>query len=211
MKNRILIITCFLYFLIVSCTSDIYNPDVCFQENVLPVFVSKCSTTGCHDASEHEAGYNLSNYEGILKGVKPKHPLQSEIYNQIRGANPSMPPKGSTQLTDKEITYIKIWIKMGAKNSSNCSVCDTSLYTYSGRIKPLLDTWCVGCHNSNNKGGGYDLSSYNKVIVAVADGSLLGTIKHESGYIAMPKNTSKLTDCDVNAIEKWIAGGYLNN
>jgi len=204
-------ILCFGLFFLLSCTSEVYNPDVCFQENVLPIFVSKCSTTGCHDANEHEAGYNLSNYQGILKGITPKHPLQSEIYNQIRGQNPSMPPRGSEQLTSKEIAYIKIWIKMGAKNSSNCSFCDSSLYSYNARVKPLLDTWCVGCHNSNNKGGGYDLSGYNKVKIAVIDGSLLGAIRHESGYIAMPKNTSKLTICDITAIEKWINNGYPNN
>ena len=51
-----------------------------------------------------------------------------------------------------DVTFIKIWIKMGAKNSSNCSNCDTTNYTYSGRVNPLINLWCVGCHNSSNTG-----------------------------------------------------------
>lgn len=209
MKKLVFILSAVL--LLQGCTSDVYNPDVCFQENVLPIFVSKCSSVGCHNATDKEAGYDLTNYDGIMKGIVPKHPLMSEIYNQIRGTNPSMPPEGSAPLSKQELTYIKIWIKMGAKNSSNCSVCDTSLYTYSGKVKPLLDTWCVGCHNNFSKGGGYDLSEYSKVLLAVNDGSLLGSIHHDAGFIAMPKNTSKLTDCDIKAIEKWISRGARNN
>lgn len=194
-----------------NCSSDVYNPDVCFQENVLPVFVSKCGVPGCHDANGHKEGYDLTNYEGIMKGIKAKHPLQSEIYREISGSNPSMPPMNYEQLTGKELAYIKIWIKMGAKNSSNCSACDTSLYTYSGRIKPLLDTWCKGCHNSNNPSGGYDFSSYNETAIAASDGSLVGTVQHLSGYSPMPKNTSQLNSCDISAIEKWVNSGFPNN
>lgn len=147
--------------LFATCTYDVYNPDVCFQENILPIFVTKCSISGCHNSSSHAAGYNFSDYEGIMKGVKPKHPYQSEVFNVIRGNNPSMPV--GQKLDEKEVTYIKLWIKMGAQNTSNCSSCDTSSYSYSGRIKPVITTWCIGCHNSTNAGGNYDFSTYNGV------------------------------------------------
>lgn len=192
-----------------TCTYDVYNPEVCFQQNVLPIFVSKCSTTGCHNATDNKAGYDLSNYEGIMRGVVPKHPLQSKNYTVISGINPSM-PRGE-KLSKKEVSYIKIWIKMGAKNSSNCSTgCDTSAFTYGTVITPLLNTWCIGCHNSNNKGGGFDLSTYTGVKACITQGRFLGTIKHSSGFNAMPLGT-KLSDCDIVKIEKWINAGYLNN
>ena len=209
MKIKALLLVAAISVCLSTCTSDVYNPDVCFQENILPIFVSKCGMPGCHNSVDLEHGYDLTNYEGIMKGVKPKHPLLSEVYKVISGNNPSMPP--GPKLDQKEITYIKIWIKMGAKNTSNCNSCDTSRHSYSGRIAPLMTTWCVGCHNSESAGGGYDLSDYNGVATAISTNRFSGAVNHLSGFIPMPQNTAKLNDCDVNAINSWIAEGYPNN
>ncbi len=192
-----------------SCISDVYNPEVCFQENVLPIFVTKCSMSGCHNSLDNKAHYDLTTYEGILKGVTANHPLQSEVYNQIRGINPSMPV--GQKLDQKDISYIKIWIKMGAKNSSNCSGCDTLNVTYNVRIKPIITNWCVGCHTAGNAGGGYDLSNYTGVSTSITDNRLIGSLKHLAGFSEMPKNTNKLSDCDLKAVEKWVNAGHLNN
>jgi hypothetical protein len=192
-----------------TCTYDSFNPDVCFQENILPIFVSKCSMNGCHNSNDHAHGYDFTTYEGIMKGVNSGHPLQSEVYNVIKGNNPSMPP--GQKLDQKDITYIKIWIKMGAKNTSNCSNCDTNDYSYSSRIKPLMTNWCVGCHNSGSASGGYDLSSYNGVSASIVNNRLLGSLNHSAGFAAMPQNGGKLTDCDIKAVTKWINTGYPNN
>jgi hypothetical protein len=167
--------------------------------------------SGCHNSSNHEAHYDLTNYDGIMKGIVAKHPYQSELYNAIRGSNPSMPPLNYPQLTKQELDYIKIWIKMGAKNSSNCSGCDTTNFSFSGRVKPLIDSWCVGCHNSGSAGGGYDLSSYSGIVASITTSRLLGSIQHQSGFSPMPKNTNALSPCDVSAIEKWVNSGYPNN
>jgi cytochrome c553 len=191
------------------CTSVAYNPDICFQENVLPIFVSKCSMSGCHNSNDHEAGYDFSNYDGIMKGVTKGHPLQSEVYNAIKGNNPSMPV--GEKLDQKDVSIIRIWIKMGAQNTSNCTRCDTANYSYSSRIKPLMITWCVGCHNSGSAGGGYDLSTYSGVSSSVVSNRLPGALQHLTGFSPMPKNTNKLSDCDINAVLKWINVGYPNN
>ena len=211
MKKLFIALSIFCTFSLFTCTSDLYNPNVCFQETVLPIFVTKCSTTGCHNTAEHKAHYDLTNYDGIMKGIVAKHPLQSELYNSIRGSNPSMPPLNYPKLTTTEIDYIKIWIKMGAKNTSNCSGCDTANCTYSGRVKPLIDSWCVGCHNAGNAGGGFDLSDYPGTVASITAGRLLGTIQHLSGFSPMPKNTNALSPCDVSAIEKWVAAGHPQN
>ncbi len=195
-----------------NCTYDVYNPDVCFQENVLPVFVSNCTMSKCHNATDREAGYDLSTYEGIMKGVTPKHPLRSSVYTTINGINPSMPPRGYPKLSAKDISYIKIWIRMGAENTANCGGgCDTINYTYNNRIKPFLTTWCVGCHSTANPGGGYDLSTYTGVVAAITNNRLMGTLQQAAGFSPMPKNAAKLSDCDINAVQKWITAGYLNN
>ncbi len=200
-----------LTIMLSACTYDVYNPDVCFQENVLPIFVSNCTMSGCHNSNDRKAGYDLSNYDGIMKGVVAKHPLRSEVYRSITGIRPSMPPGRYPSLTRKEVSYIDIWIKMGAKNSTNCNGCDSTNYTYTNRIQPFLNTWCVGCHSTSNAGGGYDLSTYSGVVVSITKSRLMGTLKHLSGFSPMPKNANQLSDCDINAVQKWIAAGYLNN
>ncbi len=201
----------FLVFLLSTCTKDMYAPDVCFTENVLPIFVSNCTYSGCHNATQKKEGYDFTNYEGIMRGINAKHPLLSDVYLSIRGNNPSMPTQQYGALSEKDVNTIKIWIKMGAPNSSNCNDCDTVNYTYSGRIAPTLQTWCVGCHNSSNTGGSIDLSSYAGVASSVASGSFMGSINHVSPYSPMPQNGNKLSQCEIDAIQKWVNNGYPNN
>ncbi|MEI6020073.1 MAG: cytochrome c, partial [Bacteroidota bacterium] len=106
---------------------------------------------------------------------------------------------------------IKLWINMGATNSTIDLPCDSSKVTFSGSVKPIFTTWCVGCHNSTNPGKGIDLTNYESVIASVNSGQLLGSIKHDKPFIAMPQNTDKLSDCDIAKIAKWIREGAVNN
>lgn len=192
-----------------SCTYDVATPNVCFQEEVLPIFVSKCANKGCHNPIDREEDLDFTTYEGIMKEVKAGKPFSSEAYTVINSGE--MPPSSHTQLTKLEKTIIKNWIKSGAPNSSNCNTCDTSVYTFSARVKPLMDKWCVGCHNAGNAGGGHDLSTYTGIKTSLATGRFLGSIQHSAGFSQMPKSASKLSDCDLNAIVKWVNAGALNN
>ena len=164
---------------------------------------------GCHDASTHAEGYTFSNYEGIMKGIKANHPFQSEVYLSIRGNNPSM-PRGQ-KLSELEVSYIKTWIKLGAANTSDCKTCDTVDFTYSGRIEPILNSWCLGCHNPNQSDGGYDFSTYAGVVDAINNNRLMGSIYQQNGFTAMPKDAAKMDDCSINAIQKWVDAGFPNN
>ncbi len=186
-----------------TCTSEVATPNICFKEDVLPIFVSNCTQSGCHNATDKEASLDLSNYEGIMKSIKAKHPFQSSSYTNVNSG--SMPP--SYKLTKYERDIIKHWIKAGAQNSSNCISCDTT-FTFSGRIQPLLNKWCVGCHAPGNAGGGYDLSTYDNIVNSIANNKLNGSIQHQSGYSEMPKNGGKLSDCDITAITKWLNAGH---
>lgn len=87
--------------------------------------------------------------------------------------------------------------------------CDTTALTYSAQIQPILTASCVGCHSASNASGGYALDSHSGVIAA--QGRLLGSIKHSSGFSAMPQNAPKLGDCQIAQIEKWITAGAPNN
>lgn len=194
-----------------SCKKDVYTPNFCFQEDVLPIFVSNCANTGCHNSIDKAEELDLSNYNGIMEEVDPGHPNRSEIYQVIKGKNPEMPPEDHLKLTRGQVSIIKKWIEVGAPNSSNCNPCDTLDFTFSNRVQPLLNNWCVGCHSSSNPDGGVILSNYTSIMISVNNNSLLGSIKHLSGFTAMPKNAGSLSLCEINAIETWINNGSPNN
>jgi len=91
--------------------------------------------------------------------VKPYHPLLSNAYTQCTGKNPSTPPSPIKPLTAKELQYLKYWIHTGAKNSNICvtNICETLNLSFDGKVHPLLKTWCVGCDNTSNAAGGFDV------------------------------------------------------
>lgn len=213
MKYKLIILIVFSALVVTeSCRSDKYIPGICFQENILPIFINKCSTSGCHDAKDPKGDYNLTTYEGIMQGIEPKYPVLSEIYNAIKGSDPEMPPKSHPQLTSQELEYIKSWIQFGAVNSSDCfATCDTSSYMFANDVVPILETYCTGCHTGSSAGGGIVLTDYASVKTQVMNGKLMGSISHSSGFSAMPKNSAKMNDCKIKIVQKWIDSGYPNN
>jgi hypothetical protein len=122
-----------------------------------------------------------------------------------------MPARPYPRLAAREVKLIKLWIESGAKNTSHCASCDTLNFRYSERIAPLMTSWCVGCHNGPGAGGNIDLTTYSGVVAAIANNRLLGSVRHEAGFIAMPQNGGTLPDCDIAAIEKWVNAGHLEN
>ena len=196
-----------------TCTWKASEPSVCFSENILPIFVSKCSMSGCHAPGSKRRG-DFTTYEGIMTQVVANHPLRSEIYKKIDGLGANMPPKNNTQLTSQEIYLIKAWISMGALNPSNCiTVCDTTSFKFAEDIQPIMNTWCVGCHSTAgaSASGNVDLSTYSGVVNAIANNQLLGSIKHSSGYNPMPQGGNQLSGCQISKIQSWINFGYPNN
>lgn len=94
------------------------------------------------------------------------------------------------------------------------AACDTSNITYSGGVKPILDTYCLSCHNNSSAaslGGNIKLGDYASVYVQANNKSLYGAISHAGGYSAMPKGAAKMDDCKILVIKKWIDAGMLNN
>lgn len=193
------------------CSSD----SVYFQQQVLPIFVSNCAMSGCHDNISHEEGLVLTSYNGIMRGgVRAGNPGGSKIYKLIIETNPGdrMPPPPRNPLSPDQISLINKWITQGAKNNSCVNAtCDTANVTYTLSIKPIITTKCQGCHSSSSPGGGYDLSTYTGVKARVSDGRLWGSVNFVTGYSAMPKNGTKLSTCELAKIKKWIDAGAPNN
>ena len=204
--------------LMMACKHEIPQnpgPEVCFETDVLPIFQSNCAKSGCHDAITRADGYRLDTYNHIIaKGVRPGDPSDSEIYEVLlEDGNDRMPPPPNQPLTGSQIKLIYDWIKQGARNTTGCApTCDSSQFTYSGQIKPIMETHCLGCHTGSTDAGGFiDLSTYQGVKEQADLESLLGTINHTTGYSPMPKNSAKLSDCKIALIRKWIQAGAPNN
>lgn len=184
---------------------------ICFESSVLPIFISACARPGCHDAASHTDGYNLSSYATIVrKGIKPGNASESKLYKVLfESGEDRMPPDGSLTAAQKD--SIAAWINQGAKNTTNCACsCDANEFTYALSIEPILNKACVGCHKPGSLNGNVNLADYSHVKNHVNDGSLLGSIKHSSGFVPMPQGT-KLSDCEITKFENWINAGALNN
>lgn len=190
-----------------TCSAD----TVYFQQQVLPVFISNCAMGGCHDATSHKEGINLTSYSTIMAGgIRAGNPGSSKLYKVI--IEGSMPPRPYSALTQDQINILNKWITQGAKNNSCVdAACDTANVTFTASVKGIITNKCQGCHSSSSPGGGYDLSTYNGIKAVVDNGKLWGSVNFLSGYSAMPKGGTKLSTCELARIRKWIAAGAPNN
>jgi cytochrome c5 len=89
--------------------------------------------------------------------------------------------------------------------------CNTDNVSYSQTVLPILDNSCVSCHAGAGASGGVRLDSHSAVAAAAASGKLLGAIKHESGFSAMPQGAPKLSDCNISTIEALVQQGSQQN
>jgi uncharacterized membrane protein len=231
MNKKIAICTflCLLIFYQFSCKHEIpvlpvINPGdstgttgVCFESEILPLFQSTCAKSGCHDPISRKEGYQLNTYASIIsRGISVGNAGRSKIYEVIIDNNPNdiMPPPPNPALTAAQKSMVAAWINEGARNTINCnSACDTNLFTFSGAILPILQSSCLGCHSASNavaNGRSVILDNYSSVKTRALNGSLYASVAH-TGRFPMPLNASKLNDCKITKIRKWIAAGAADN
>ncbi|MBL0271726.1 MAG: hypothetical protein IPQ06_01315 [Chitinophagaceae bacterium] len=189
------------------------NPDsVYFVNQIVPILSSNCTMSGCHDNITHAEGVNLTTYTKIIQYVVPGNAANSKLYKVIiKTDGDRMPQPPMAPLTNAQKALLQKWINQGAKNNNCIGSCDTTVFTYSGAVKPILDNKCVGCHNPSNRGGNIDLSTYAPVKTEALNGKLYGSVAQQTGYSPMPKNGAKLSDCEIRQIQKWITAGSQNN
>jgi uncharacterized membrane protein len=189
------------------------SPDtVYFVNSIMPIIASNCTMSGCHDNITHADGVDLTTYTKIVRYVVPGNAANSKLYKEIiKTGSGRMPPPPMAPLTAAQIALVQKWINQGAKNNNCVGSCDTATFTYSAAVKPIMTGKCVGCHNPNNLGGNIDLSTHAAVKVTALNGKLYGSVAHLTGYSPMPKNSAKLSDCEIRQIQKWITAGSQNN
>jgi hypothetical protein len=87
--------------------------------------------------------------------------------------------------------------------------CSTDAMSYTNDILPILqNNGCIGCHGDL---ASVDLNGYHDVRIYANNGFIEGSIKHQQSFRPMPENRPKLTQCEIDKIEAWIAQGTLNN
>jgi hypothetical protein len=193
------------------------DPDtVYFQNEILPLLISSCGVTGCHDPGTAQDGVILTDYASIMQtaDVRPGNPDGSDLYEKITDSDPDdrMPPPPNQPLNAEQIARIERWILQGAQNNhcENTS-CDTLNVTFSGQIFPVIQNTCLGCHSGPNPTGILLLTNHSQIASVAASGRLLGAIKHQNGYQPMPQNGAQLNQCIITQFEKWISDGTPNN
>lgn len=182
---------------------------VCFNTEILPLYVSYCGSAGCHDVTSHREGVITTDYGYIMRGIKPKNVSNSEYYTIIGN---DMPPRASPQLTTVHLASIKKWIEQGALNTNCTNVCDTTVFTYTGAIQTILSNNCGGCHGTKPGSANIYLGDYASVKAYVtANKSIFTNAITYLATIAASKRmppSGKLVDCKIVQIQKWINNGY---
>lgn len=188
---------------------------VYFNQQVLPILISNCSMSGCHDQASHEGDVILISYTSVMTtgDIRVGNPGESDLYKKLVDTDPGdrMPPPPQNPLTSQQIDLVRRWILQGADNLTCQSLCDTTSFTFSAAIKPMIELKCQGCHSGVNAQGGIDLTTYANVKLRIDDGKFWGSVNHQVGYSPMPKNGNKLSDCELTQIRKWIEAGSPNN
>jgi uncharacterized membrane protein len=195
------------------------DPDtVYFENDILPILISNCTKSGCHDAATAEEGVILTNYNDIINtGKVEAYDLNdSELYEVLVENDPDkqMPPPGEVQLSSEAINLIATWINQGAKNSScseNAGACNTTNVSFAADINPLLMTTCLSCHSGTNPSGGVSLNGYNDISQVALNGRLYGAVSWQAGFVRMPFGGQQLNDCFIDKLNAWINDGAKDN
>jgi len=193
----------------VGGTPATVSDTVCFNSDILPLYVSYCGSAGCHDANSHKEGVITTDYGHIMNGISAKNSNNSRYYTII---NNGMPPRGSAAMTTTQIALIKKWIDQGALNTQCTNVCDTTSFTYAAAIQTILSNNCGGCHGTKPGSVNIYLGDYAsaKSYISANKALFINAINHSSTLTAAQKMppSNKMLDCKIIQVQKWIQNGY---
>ena len=168
-----------LFFLVSSCKHEGIPadqfPQVCFQEEILPIFQNSCAT--CHGGSRNEAGLDFSNYAGIMKAITPGNADKSKAYKAITSTFQLMPPDNALP-ADKRI-LIRLWIEQGAQETTCGTTGTTSATTKSGTLLAYYNLDIQHIPMSNCAGSGFTDAATRKEGSNCKSGMLIGKLNKD--------------------------------
>ena len=89
--------------------------------------------------------------------------------------------------------------------------CDTANMSFAQDVMPVFNQNCNICHSASAAQGNVILDTYDAILPYVNSGKLMGSIRHQNGFSAMPQGQPQLSACTIDRIAAWIADGALNN
>ena len=192
-----------------SGTGNPVSDTVCFQNDVLPLYVSYCASAGCHNATTRADGIQTTDYTTIMRGIKARDAANSKYYKIITKGE--MPPRGYPALSSAQISTIKKWIDQGALNTNCVNSCDTTKFTYGTAIQTILANNCNGCHGVVPGSGNVYLGTYaaTQSYINAHKQLFLDAINHAPTLPAsqrMPIGTP-MAACKITQMTKWINAG----
>jgi hypothetical protein len=193
------------------------DPDsVYFDNQILPLLISNCTQSGCHNALDHEEGVVLTSYQNLLQTVEQVTNTDFSENKLIRALTDDdvdeRMPYQKPPLPQAQIDLITRWIQQGAKNNGcneNAGQCDVTNVTFSNFVQPLIQSRCQGCHSGSAPQGGINLSTHANVKTLADNGKIYEVITRSVNW--MPKGGQKLDDCTTSKVKAWIDAGAPNN
>jgi hypothetical protein len=89
--------------------------------------------------------------------------------------------------------------------------CQTTNMSFQDDIKPIFAISCLSCHSNAANLGNVALEDHSSVLKYSNNGSLIGSVKHASGFKEMPQGAPKLDECKIDKIQAWVNSGSPNN
>lgn len=198
-----------------TVTSNNCDPDtVYFQNEILPIFLSNCAITGCHDAVSATEGIVLDNFQNIFNtgDIRPGNPDGSDVYEVIteNDLDKRMPPasSGYSELSQADQDLIEKWINQGALNLE----CDSSqnagpIPSFANEVNPIIQANCAitGCHGTTQSP---NLNTYTQIS---AQATRVKARVTSTSNPMPPAGSSQLTNAEIDLIVRWVDGGAPNN
>lgn len=152
----------------------------------------------CHNSTKREGNVDLSNYEEILKVLKPGHASQSLLVHAVEIK--MMPALGQAPpFFPEDLELFENWINSGAPVKEFKKIRNV-----------LKDFACIDCHKPPKASGDVNLTTYEEVMKYVVpmdtDGSLLlSSVKIKS--MPLDTNLPRIHPEDLALINEWISSG----
>lgn len=93
--------------------------------------------------------------------------------------------------------------------------------TFDDHVKPILAQRCAACHNASKKSGDLDVTNFTSLMIGGGSGAVIEPGDAGSSYLyalvthedspEMPPDSEKIPAPEIEALQKWIDGGALEN
>lgn len=115
-------------------------------------------------------------------------------------------------------TFILVLVTSFFISCSNTSPDDLTeeiltgtVITYDVQIRPIIQSQCFMCHNTNNPNGGLILENFTQVRASAQNGALIDRITRSANDpLVMPQN-GRLPQATIDIILQWRTDGFLEN